>query len=81
MLSLTAVVAAPATSPFAPPSCRQCHDASRRTWCSLRQTPAWYQSRSLRRHVIPLPYPISAGKYSQGVFALNPQDSQLTEIG
>ena len=31
--------------------------SSRSTWCSLRQTPAWYQSRSLRQHVIPLPTP------------------------
>jgi hypothetical protein len=47
--------------------------SSRSTWCSLRQTPAWYQSRSLRQHVIPLPHPISAGKYSQGmpVFSTN----------
>ena len=39
----------------------------------LRQTPAWYQSRSLRQHLIPLPHPISAGKYSQGmpVFSTN----------
>src|SRR5438128_12616213 len=41
--------------------------ASRSTWCSRRQTPAWYQSRRLRHHVIPLPPPISAGKYSQGM--------------
>jgi hypothetical protein len=40
---------------------------------SLRQTPAWYQSRSLRQHAILLPHPISAGKYSQGmpVFSTN----------
>ena len=31
--------------------------SSRSTWCSLRQTPALYQSRSLRQHVIPLPHP------------------------
>jgi hypothetical protein len=36
-------------------------------WCERRQTPALYQSRSLRQHVIPLPQPISAGKYSQGI--------------
>jgi hypothetical protein len=29
-------------------------------------TPAWYRSRSLRQHVIPLPQPISEGKYSHG---------------
>src|SRR5438552_11054210 len=33
--------------------------SSRSTWCSLRQTPAWYQSRSLRQHVIPLPASMS----------------------
>ena len=47
--------------------------SSKSTWCSRCQTPAWYQSRSLRQHVIPLPHPISAGKYSQGmpVFSTN----------
>ena len=48
--------------------------SSRSTWCSLRQTPAWYQSRSLRQHVIPLPHPISAGKYSQGMRLQHEQD-------
>src|SRR4029077_13252256 len=32
---------------------------------------ALYQSRSLRQHVIPLPQPISAGKYSQGIRVLS----------
>src|SRR5258706_8374894 len=47
--------------------------SSRSTWCSLRQTPVWYQSRGLRQHGIPLPHPISAGKYSQRmpVFSTN----------
>src|SRR5215216_5028350 len=31
--------------------------SSRSTWCSLRQTPAWYQSRSLRQPGHPAPTP------------------------
>lgn len=36
------------------------------TWWSFSHTPASCQSRSLRQQVIPLPQPISGGKYSQG---------------
>ena len=38
----------------------------RRTRWSLSQTPAACQSRNLRQQVIPLPQPISMGKYSHG---------------
>jgi hypothetical protein len=38
---------------------------ARRIWCILSQTPASCQSRNRRQHVIPLPQPISCGKYSQ----------------
>ena len=38
---------------------------ARRILCILSQTPAFCQSRSLRQQVIPLPQPISCGKYSQ----------------
>ena len=40
---------------------------ARRTRCSSSQTPAFCQSRSRRQQVIPLPQPISWGKYSQGI--------------
>jgi hypothetical protein len=33
----------------------------------LRQTPASFQSRSRRQHVMPLPQPISWGSISQGM--------------
>ena len=39
---------------------------SKSTWWSFSQTPACCQSRSLRQHVMPLPQPISGGRYSQG---------------
>jgi hypothetical protein len=38
---------------------------ARRTWCILSQTPAFCQSRNRRQQVMPLPQPISLGKYSQ----------------
>jgi hypothetical protein len=41
--------------------------SSSRTWCSLRQTPASFQSRSRRQQVMPLPQPISWGSISQGM--------------
>jgi len=40
-------------------------NSARRIWCVLSQTPAFCQSRNRRQHVIPLPQPISCGKYSQ----------------
>jgi len=43
---------------------RRC--ASKIRWSSS-QTPARCQSRSRRQHVIPLPQPISCGRYSQGM--------------
>jgi hypothetical protein len=36
-------------------------------WCSRSHTPACCQSRSRRQQLIPLPQPISAGKYSHGM--------------
>lgn len=39
---------------------------SKSTWCSRDHTPAACQSRSRRQQLIPLPQPISAGKYSHG---------------
>jgi hypothetical protein len=41
--------------------------SSRGTRCSLRQTPASFQSRSGRQHVMPLPQPISLGSISHGM--------------
>jgi len=41
--------------------------SSSKTWCNLRQTPASFQSRSRRQHVMPLPQPISWGSISQGM--------------
>ena len=41
--------------------------SSRMTWCSFRQTPASFQSRSRRQQVMPLPQPISWGSISQGM--------------
>jgi hypothetical protein len=35
-------------------------------WCSFSHTPASCQSLSLRQQVIPLPQPISGGRYSHG---------------
>jgi len=35
-------------------------------WCNFFQTPASCHSRSLRQQVIPLPQPISGGRYSHG---------------
>ena len=40
---------------------------SRRTRCSLRHTPASFQSRRRRQQVMPLPQPISCGSISQGM--------------
>ena len=39
--------------------------------CILSQTPTFCQSRSLRQHVIPLPQPISLGRYSQPIPVLS----------
>jgi hypothetical protein len=36
-----------------------------RMWCILSHTPAFCQSRNRRQQVMPLPQPISCGKYSQ----------------
>jgi hypothetical protein len=44
---------------------------ARRIWCILSQTPAFCQSRKRRQQVIPLPQPISCGKYSQPMPVLN----------
>lgn len=41
--------------------------SSSRTRCSRSHTPATCQSRSLRQHVMPLPHPISWGRYSQPI--------------
>jgi len=38
-----------------------------KSWWSWSQTPALCQSRSRRQQVIPLPQPISCGRYSQGM--------------
>ncbi len=40
-------------------------------WCTLSQTPAFCQSRSLRQQVIPEPQPISFGKCSQPMPVFN----------
>jgi hypothetical protein len=40
---------------------------SRSTRCNSHQTPAACQSRRRRQHVIPLPHPISCGRYSHGM--------------
>ena len=40
-------------------------NSARRIWCILSQTPAFCQSRNRRQQVMPLPQPISCGKYSQ----------------
>jgi hypothetical protein len=40
-------------------------NSARRIWCILSHTPDFCQSRNLRQQVIPLPQPISCGKYSQ----------------
>jgi|GEM_PF-606029 len=37
------------------------------TWCNRDHTPAACQSRSRRQQLIPLPQPISAGRYSHGM--------------
>src|ERR1051325_6549064 len=42
-------------------------NAFNNTWWTLCQIPLACQSRSRRQHVIPLPQPISWGKYSQGM--------------
>jgi hypothetical protein len=39
---------------------------SNSTWCSRDHRPACCQSRNRRQQLIPLPQPISAGKYSHG---------------
>jgi hypothetical protein len=44
---------------------------ARRIWCILFQTPAFCQSRNLRQQVMPLPQPISLGKYSQPIPVLS----------
>lgn len=38
--------------------------------CNAWHTPAWCQSRSLRRHVLPEPYPNSGGRNSQVLFVV-----------
>ena len=40
-------------------------NSARRMWCIFSQTPAFCQSRNRRQQVMPLPQPISCGKYSQ----------------
>lgn len=42
-----------------------------KTWCILSQTPACCQSLNLRQQVMPLPQPISLGRYSQGMPVLS----------
>jgi hypothetical protein len=58
---------------------------TRRIWCILSQTPAFCQSRKRRQHVIPLPQPISFGKYSQPMPVLStnriPIRASLSETG
>lgn len=44
---------------------------TRRIWWILSHTPAFCQSRNLRQQVIPLPQPISCGKYSQPIPVLS----------
>jgi hypothetical protein len=44
-----------------------CWSLSSRTSCRRSQTPASFQSRSRRQQVMPLPQPISRGRYSQGM--------------
>ena len=70
------------TGLFAPPSARTCElsttaldqsnapascSSSKSTWCRRSQTPASFQSRRRRQHVIPDPQPISCGRSSQGI--------------
>jgi hypothetical protein len=52
-----------------PSSC----NSSSSTWCRRSQTPASFQSRSRRQHVMPDPHPISCGRSSHGmpVFSTN----------
>lgn len=45
------------------PACR----STSKTRCNSLHTPASFQSRSRRQHVIPLPQPISSGSISQGI--------------
>ncbi len=67
---------------FAPPFARTCElsttaldqsnapascSSSRSTWCKRSQTPASFQSRKRRQHVIPDPQPISCGRSSHGM--------------
>jgi len=46
-----------------PASC----NSSNSTWCKRSHTPASFQSRKRRQHVIPDPQPISCGRSSQGI--------------
>ena len=39
---------------------------SSKAWCNLRHTPACCHALSLRQHVVPVPQPISGGKYDHG---------------
>ncbi len=39
--------------------------------CSFVQTPRWFQSRSRRQQLMPLPHPISWGRYSHGMPVLS----------
>ncbi len=62
-----------------PASCR----SSKSTWCRRSQTPASFQSRSRRQHVIPDPQPISCGKSSHGipVFSTNKMPARACRSG
>ncbi len=53
--------------PFGKSMAEAAWSSSSRTWCSLRQTPASFQSRSRRHQVMPLPQPISCESISQGM--------------
>ncbi len=67
---------------FAPPFARTCElsttaldqsnapascSSSKSTWCKRSQTPASFQSRRRRQHVMPDPQPISCGRSSHGI--------------
>jgi hypothetical protein len=56
---------------------------SKSTWWSFSHTPACCQSRSLRQQVMPLPQPISGGKYSQGkpVLSTNMMPVRAARLG
>lgn len=51
------------------------------TWCTLRHTPASYQSRKRHQQVVPLPQPISWGDIPHGKPLRGTKRSRSTRLG